>query len=251
MRIALVLLCAMALWPTGAARAEVMIFAPGSMAEALEAIAAEARGDGLALKVAGGHSPAQARQIAEGAPADIFVSADPQWVDFLAGKGLIVQSTRASLAATRLVVVAAPDSPIAYSARVGESLAAALGNGRLAVADPDSVPAGRFARQALQRLGAWDGVADRLALLPHVRGVVAMVERGEAPLGIGFASDVTGERKVKVITEFPSAAAPPVSYPLAVVSGHDRDEVRRAYDFLRGAEALAILKVRGFEGPPP
>ena len=235
----------------GAARAEVVVFGPGSMTEALEQVAAAAGQAGLAVKVVGGHSPAQARQIADGAPADIFVSADPAWMDFLDQKGLLVEASRTSLASTQLVLLAAAGSTMHYDARRGESLAAVLGEGRLAIADPDSVPAGRFARIALEKLDAWDAVAGRLALLPNVRAVVAMIERGEVPAGIGFANDVSPERHVRIVAAFPPEVAAPVSYPMAIIAGRDGAEIRKVYDFMRGPQGLAVLRRQGFSDPVP
>ncbi len=231
-------------------QAQVMVYGPGSMADVLEQIAASAAGAGLAVKVVSGHSPAQARQIVEGAPADIFISADSQWMDFLREKSLLAGGSEVPLAATRLVLVAGAGTPLRYDARPGESLAAALGDGRLAIADPDTIPAGRFARAALERLGAWDAVAGRLALLPNVRTVVAMVGRGEVPAGIGFASDVAGARNIRVVTEFPLHIAPPVAFPMAMIAGREGEEVRRVYDFIRGPRGMAALREHGFSEPP-
>lgn len=240
-------------WLTSAtaAQAQVMVYGPGSMAETLEQIAVSAARSGLAIKAVSGHSPAQARQIAEGAPADIFISADPVWMDHLRGKALLSEGSEAALASTRLVLIALAGNTRTYGAKPGESLVPLLGDGRLAIADPDTVPAGRFARAALEQLRAWDSVSGRLALLPNVRTVVAMVERGEVAVGIGFASDVSGQSKVRIVTEFPRSVAPPVSFPIAIIAGHDREDVRKAYDFIRGPGGLLVLRAGGFDEPQP
>lgn len=146
-----------------AAEADVMVFAPGAMAGAMEEIATAAGASGTMVKLAVGHSPAQARQIADGGPADLFISADPQWMAFLASKQLLAPGSPATLASTRLLLFAAADNPMAFSAQPGESLAAALGEGRLAIGDPDMMPAGRFARAALEKMGAWPSLQGRLA----------------------------------------------------------------------------------------
>jgi molybdate transport system substrate-binding protein len=239
----------LALWLPVAAAAEVRVFVPGALAPALEEIAAT--GDGPAFRVVSGHSPAQARQIAEGAPADLFISADLRWMDFLRDKGLLVPGSEARLAATHLVLIAPAGRPMVYGGQGGESLAAQLGDGRLAIGDPDSVPAGRFARAALDHLGAWEGVAGRLALLPDVRGVVAMVARGEVAAGIGFASEIGPDPAVRVVLDFPAEAAPAVVFPIAILTGHDDESVRRVYQRILGPQGWAVLRAHGFSDPGP
>jgi len=240
-----------AFWLTfaGMARAEVAVYVPGAMTEAMQAIADAADAADIPFTVVGGHSPAQARQIAEGAPADIFVSADPQWTEFLRGKGLLDQPSEAVLVSTRLVLITSTTATLTYHASPGESLAAQLDGGRLAVGDPETVPAGRFARQALTRLGSWNEVENRLAPLPNVRAVVAMVARGEVPAGIGYASDVAGEPSVRIAAVFPPEAAPPITFPIAIVAGHRNAEVTKVHAFIRGRAALTILRRHGFLTP--
>jgi molybdate transport system substrate-binding protein len=228
------------------AMAEVMVYAPGAMSDAMEDIRVAAKQADLDVKVVVGHSPAQARQIADGAPADIFISADSQWMDFLYDKALLAEGSLATLAWTRLVLVAPNDTPWTYAAQPGESLAAKLGDGRLAIPDPDMIPAGRYGRAALTKLGVWSELDGKLALLPHVRAVVAMIERGELPAGIAFAGDLQGTTRTRVVTVFPADVAPMVVFPLAVISGRQRPEVTKLYDFLRGPQGQAALKARGF-----
>ncbi|MDR3437913.1 molybdate ABC transporter substrate-binding protein [Telmatospirillum sp.] len=244
-------LAAAVLWmaSTVGASADVVVYAPGAMGEALEQVAAASGQAGKPFKLVVGHSPAQARQIADGAPADIFISADPQWMDFLTAKHLLAEEPPVSLASTRLVLVAPVGSAFAYAGRPGENLSAGIGEGKLAIADPDTMPAGRFARAALEKLGQWQALQGRLATLDHVRAVVAMVEHNEVPLGIGFASDVAGDPKVRLVTEFAPDVAPSLEFPLAVVAGHERDDVAAVAAFLKGPETLAILHARGFADP--
>lgn len=232
-----------------AAEAELVVYAPGSMNDAMEEVSAAAAKAGLAFKLVIGHSPAQARQIADGAPCDVFISADDQWTDFLAGKGLLASGGVAPLVSTHLVLIAPAGGSWSFAGQPGESLAQNLGEGRLALADPEMVPAGRFAKEALQRQGSWAGVADHLALAQNVRGVAALVERGEAPAGIAFASDVTGSGKLRVVYDFPASQAPAVQFPLAVIAGHQNDEVARLVAFLRGPQALGLLRAHGFSDP--
>jgi len=234
------------IWINGPARAEIIVYAPAALGEVLESLQPKAAAAGHAFKLVTGHSPAQAKGIEEGAPADIFISVDPQWTAYLDGKHLLVSDSIADFAATQLVMVAAADSSLRYDAKPGEVLAPLLAGGRLALSDPEMTPAGRFARSALEKLGQWQAVKDQLALQSNVRAVVAMVERGEVPLGIGYASDVARSPKVKVLAVFGPDAAAPVRFPLALVAGHDSPEARAVLMLLKGADAAAILKDRGF-----
>jgi len=243
----------MAVWLAlaGAAMAaEVRVYAPGALAEVMEQIA-RAEGGPPAFTVVGGHSPAQARQIDEGAPADIFISADTRWMEFLRERGRLAAGSEAPLAVTRLVLVAPEGAAFAYGFAPGESLAAALGGGRLAIGDPDTVPAGRFARLALERLGAWEALAGHLALLPHVRGVMAMVGRGEAAAGIGYETDLGVSGGVRLVGVFPPGVVPPVVFPIAVVAGHESPEVEEACRRILGPGGRAVLRAHGFADPAP
>ncbi|HVI51472.1 MAG TPA: molybdate ABC transporter substrate-binding protein [Candidatus Sulfotelmatobacter sp.] len=244
-----VVAAAFVLTAAASARAEVVVCGPGSMNDALAEVAEKAALAGLPFKAVIGHSPAQARQIAEGAPCDIFISADAQWMDFLQAKDFLAAGGAKALASTHLVLVVPVGSPLLFTGRPGESLALSMGEGRLAMADPDMVPAGRMAVSALQVQGSWPGVSGRLALTQNVRAVAALVERGEAPAGIAFSSDVAGDAKLRTAFDFSDGGAPPVRFPMAVIKGRDSPEVRRLYAYLSGAEALASLKVHGFSEP--
>lgn len=246
----LVALIAWAVLAGGPARAEVVVFAPGGMASTMEELAQAAAKAGTGFKLVVGHSPGQARQIVDGAPADLFISADPQWMAFLQARALLAEGP-STLASTRLLLIARADSRVSYAAQPGESLAAVLGDGRLAIGDPFMLPAGRFARAALEKLGVWASVENRLAPLPDVRAVVALVERGEAPAGICFAIDAVANPRIRVVAEFPPEVAPPVDFPMAILANHQRPEVTRLYDFLRGPESRAVLLAHGFSVPSP
>ena len=162
-------------------------------------------------------SSALARQIGSGAPADLFISADEPWMDDVAKRGLVRPGTRVSFLANRLVLVAPAGRPVRLTIARGFPIARALGKGRLAMADPDTVPAGKYGRAALTVLGVWPQVTDRVARAENVRAALALVERGEAPLGIVYATDAQASQAVRVVGTFPAARHPPFRYPLALL----------------------------------
>jgi molybdate transport system substrate-binding protein len=232
--------------PAGGAAAPVTVYAAASLAEALEAIGAayRARGGG-AVRFSFAASSQLARQIEAGADADLFISADEQWMDYLEARGLVARASRRSLLGNRLVLVAPADSKLVLTIAPGFPLAAALGDGRLACADPDSVPAGRYAREALTRLGVWQRVGPRLARAESVRGALALVARGETPLGIVYATDAAVDRRVRTVGVFPAETHAPIRYPLALT----RDATPRAAAFaayLEGPEARALFEKYAF-----
>ena len=190
-------------------------------------------------------SSALARQVEAGAPADLFVSADEQWMDALQGKGLLAPGTRADLVGNRLVVVA----PLAGPRHVpshGAALARIIGAGPLAMADPDNVPAGKYGKAALIRLGAWDGVAGHVVRAENVRAALALVERGAAPFGIVYATDARASAKVRIVGLFPATSHPSITYPVALLktaSSPDADPFRR---FLLSPAGRAIFARYGF-----
>lgn len=248
-RAAALMLAAAALAPA-ALRADPVAFAAASLKEALDAAAAafvrERGGPRPVLSYAA--SPALARQIEQGAPADLFVSADRDWMDHLERGGHLRAGTRTTLAANRLVLV----GPASGAAAVppiepGFALAAALGpGGRLAVGDVAAVPAGRYARAALESLGIWASVAGRLAQTENVRVALALVARGEAPLGIVYATDASAAQRVARVAAFPAASHARISYPFALVAGRDTPENRRLLDALQSPAALAVFARHGF-----
>lgn len=187
-----------------------------------------------------------AKQIVNGAPADIFVSANESWMDHLAKNGAIEPSSRRELLANRLVLVAPADTAWSVTIGPGFPLAAALGNGRLAMGDPDHVPAGIYGRQALGALGVWTAVADRLARAADVRAALVLVERGEAPAGIVYATDAAVTPKVRVVGVFPETSHPPIRYPAAIVAGRATPEVERFFAFLASEAAAAVYGKFGF-----
>ncbi|MEP6941426.1 MAG: molybdate ABC transporter substrate-binding protein [Betaproteobacteria bacterium] len=217
---ALMLLSSIALFASPTRAATVTVFAAASLREALDEQARqfEARtGDKVVVSYAG--SNALARQIESGAPADVFISADLEWMDYLDTRALLAPKSRIELLRNRLVLVAPADSNIVLPIGPGFPLAGALGSQRLALANPDSVPAGKYAKAALQALGVWDAVRGKLARTENVRAALVLVARGETPLGIVYATDAAAEPKVRVVGTFGEATHPPIVYAIAVVGG--------------------------------
>lgn len=223
-----------------------MVFAAASLGDALKQA-------GDAFHAKGGPAPvfsfaassALARQIEASGGADIFVSADRDWMDYLDNKGLTAHATRKDLLGNHLVLIAPAASGVRVTIAPHFDLLGALAGGRLAVADPDTVPAGKYARSALIALGVWNSVADRLAQAENVRVALAYVARGEAPLGIVYATDAMAEPKVKVLGRFPDDTHPPIVYPIALTRDA-RPEAKAFLDFLEGPEAAAIFAKAGF-----
>lgn len=237
----------------GAAAADFTVFAAASLTDVLPALAgAYAKTHGDTARFSFAASSALARQIEAGASADVFVSADEEWMDYAAQRKLIVADTRAVIAGNRLVLIGGADAkPVAVDAKL--PLAALLGDGRLAVGDPAHVPAGRYAQLALEKLGLWSTVKERLAPAESVRVALMYVVRGETPLGIVYATDVRGAEGIRVLGEFPADTHPPIHYPAAVLAAAAAPAAARAFvAWLSGPEANEIWRRYGFEaGPAP
>lgn len=191
-------------------------------------------------------SSALARQIESGAGADLFISADEAWMDALQAKGLVDPASRAILASNRLVLVAPRAQARSLDLASPQALEAALGDGRLAIADPDAVPAGRYGRAALIALGHWPRLETRLAPAENVRAAMALVERGVAPLGVVYATDAQASDKVAVVAVFPAETHPRILYPVARLARSDSREAEAFQGFLTSDEAEAIFAARGF-----
>lgn len=191
-------------------------------------------------------SSALARQIEAGAPADMFISADEEWMDYVAAKGLLRKGSRGAFLSNRLVLIAPVSSKTQLAIKRGFPLARALSEGRLAMADPDSVPAGRYGKAALTSLGVWNSVAGKLARAENVRAALALVERGEAPFGIVYATDARASRKVRVVGTFAADTHPPITYPLALLRRSTNREAERFRAFLLSREGKTIFARRGF-----
>jgi len=230
------------------AREPITVFAASSLQNALEAAAQLYRErSGRSVRFSFAASSVLARQIEQGAPAAIFASADEDWMDYLAQRGLIAADTRASLLGNRLVLVVPADSAARAELRPGFDLAALLGsNGRWVTGDPASVPVGRYAQQALTALGVWDFAQTRLVRAENVRVALAFVERGEAVAGVVYETDAALSKRVRIAGRFPEDSHAPIRYPFAVVARNDTPAAREFLRFLAGDEARAIWRGFGF-----
>lgn len=229
------------------ASSTVTVFAAASLKEALDAQAHRfASATGNRVVVAYGASSALAKQIEAGAPADIFVSADRAWMDDVAQHALVSPGTRADLLRNTLVLIAPSRSTSTLRVAPHFGLVAALGDDRLAMANPDSVPAGRYARRALEHLGVWKAVEPHVARTADVRGALALVSRGEAPFGIVYATDARADPGVKVIDTFAPDSHPPIVYPIAMLSGSKSPAAPSLLEYLRSAPARAVWEQYGF-----
>jgi molybdate transport system substrate-binding protein len=228
---------------------KITVFAAASLTDALNTIDAAYKGADVVASFAS--SSTLARQIEAGAPAQIFLSADTKWMDYLDKKGLIEPGTRHDVLGNRLALIAPSDST-AGSISIDRTLdwQHFLGkDGRLAVGDPDHVPAGIYAKEALTNLGAWDGLQPRLARAEDVRGALALVERGDAPLGIVYVTDARVSQHVKIVGVFPEATHSPIVYPFAIVKGAATPAVTAYFRFLNGPEARTVFNRYGFATP--
>jgi molybdate transport system substrate-binding protein len=224
----------------------ITVFAAASLTNVLQEL-----GDGftketaIPVRFSFAASSALARQIENGSPADIFFSADLEWMDYLQTRNLIQRDTRRDLLGNRLVLIAPADSKIKLTIEPHFPLAAALGKGRLASGDPDSVPVGRYAREALTTLGVWNDVADRMVRADSVRSALAFVDRGEAPLGIVYETDALIDKNVRVVDVFPANSHLPIVYPIALTSTAKPDAARFAA-YIRGPAGNVAFKAYGF-----
>lgn len=229
---------------------EITVYAAASMTDALEAVAAPLRAKGVAAKFSFGSSSTLARQIENGAPADVFVSADEEWMNYLAARNLIVPDSRKVFAGNDLVLIAPADKPAKIEISKSTDFPALLGaRGRIATGDPAHVPVGRYAKAALENLGLWNSVGSRIAGAENVRVALTLVERGEAPLGIVYGTDAKTSPRVAVVGIFPAGSYPPVTYPAAIVTKRDAKPARDFVAFLSSAEGKSILQRFGFSTP--
>jgi len=193
-----------------------------------------------------GASSALARQVEAGAPADLFVSADEPWMDAIAEKGLIRPGTRVSFLTNRLVLIAPVGSKGSLTIGRGFPLARALGAGRLAMADPDAVPAGKYGKAALTSLGVWPSISSKIAIGENVRAAMALVERGQAPYGIVYETDARASRAVRIVGIFPGGSHPLITYPLALLKTSVAPDAEAFRRFLLSPPARAIFRRHGF-----
>ncbi|MBX9758139.1 MAG: molybdate ABC transporter substrate-binding protein [Beijerinckiaceae bacterium] len=241
-------LCALAPNAAQAQGAGPVVFAAASLKNALDEVSAgfakDAGKPAPRLSYAG--SPALARQIEQGAPADVFISADTDWMDYLEGKRLIRNGARVDLLGNSIVLVAPAAARVDLAELTVASLARALGGGRLALADVKTVPAGRYAKASLEKLGLWDAVKDKLAQSENVRAALVFVARGEAPLGIVYSTDAAAEPRVRVVAALPRDSHPPIIYPAAVTSASTHPDAGSFLAYLAGPQASAAFVRHGF-----
>jgi molybdate transport system substrate-binding protein len=230
------------------AQEQITIFAAASLKNALDDTnAAFTKATGVKTTTSYAASSALAKQIEQGAPADVFISADLQWMDYLGERKLIKPDTRINLLGNKLVLIALADSKIANVA-IGQNfdIAKLAGSGRIAVADVNAIPAGRYAKAALEKLGAWAAAEPKLAQAENVRATLAFVARDETPIGIVYETDAKVEPKVKIVGAFPDGSYPPVTYPVAATATATKQSVSQYLLFLRTPAAKAIFERYGF-----
>jgi molybdate transport system substrate-binding protein len=231
-----------------AAQEALTIYAAASMRNALDDVnAAFTKATGVKVTASYEASSALARQIEQGAPADVFISADQRWMDYANEKKLIQPDTRVNLLGNKLVLIAPKDSKL-DNVRIGQGfdIAKLAGDGRIAVADVRAVPAGLYAKAALEKLGAWAAAEPKLAMAENVRATLAFVARGETPIGIVYETDAKVEPKVKIVGVFPDGSHPPVTYPVAATATSKNAATPRYLTFLRGNTAKAVFEKYGF-----
>ncbi len=230
------------------AQGSVVVFAAASLKNALDEIAATWSKDTgkPAPKLSYAASSALARQMEQGAPADMFISADLDWMDYAAGKNLVKADTRFNLLGNKIVLIAPKETKTATLAITGSDLAKALAGGRLSMANVDAVPAGKYGKAALEKLGAWNAVKDSIAQAENVRAALLLVARGEAPLGIVYSTDAAAEPGVTTVATFPDDSHAPIIYPAALTKDAKNADAKAFLDFLRSAKARTVFEKQGF-----
>ncbi len=241
-------------WAQGAAiplaQPDLIVLAASSLTDALNELgpaftAVTHRG----VKLSYAASSALARQVEAGAPADVFVSADTDWMDYLQMRNLIDAGSRRNVLGNRLVLISPADSTVTVRIAPHFALAKLLGEGRLATGNPDSVPVGKYAKIALTNLGVWNAVQDKIAAADNVRAALALVARGEAPLGIVYRTDALIEKKVRIVADFPASSHDPIVYP-AAATAHAHEGATDFVKFLGSPTAQAIFFRYGFDPAP-
>ena len=227
--------------------ADVTVFAAASLKEAMDEQAKTFEATtGNKVIVSYGASNSLAKQIEAGAPADIFISADLEWMDYLDQRRLLVPNTRFDLLLNTLVLIAPASSTSRLKIGPNFGLAAALGTEKLAMANPDSVPAGKYGKSALEKLGVWGSVEKQVARAENVRAALALVSRGEAPFGIVYRTDALAGKGVRIVDTFPPHSHPPIIYPAALLAASKSTPAKPLLDYLRSAPAQSVWEKYGF-----
>jgi molybdate transport system substrate-binding protein len=235
--------------PSAAGKATLVVFAAASLVDALDEVNKHFTAQThYEVKASYAASSVLARQIEAGAHADIFFSADREWMDYLDKRGLLRAGTRRDVLGNSLVLIAPTGSKVHLKIAPGFALVAALGEGRLAMADPESVPAGLYGKQALTKLGVWEHVKNRLAPAENVRAALAYVARGETPLGVVYQTDAQAEKRVRLVDAFPEDTHDPIVYPVAITQSA-QPQAATYLDFLASEAAQQVFMRGGFKPP--
>jgi molybdate transport system substrate-binding protein len=233
--------------PGAAAEEKVTVFAAASLKNALDDVNAAWKAEtGKEAAISYAASSALARQIEQGAPADIFVSADLDWMKYLSDKGLTREDSEVELLGNRIVLIAPSDSGAATAIAPGFDLAGLIGDSRLAIADVKAVPAGKYGKAALEELGGWSSVESKVAQAENVRAALKLVATGEAALGIVYATDAVAEPAVKVIGTFPEDSHPPIVYPAALTAESKNGDAAAFLRYMQSAKAKELFEAQGF-----
>jgi molybdate transport system substrate-binding protein len=249
---AALLVAGLAQTPARAQGGDVVVFAAASLKNALDAVNAQwLKETGRKASISYAASSALAKQIEQGAPAQMFISADLDWMDSLAKKNLIKPDTRSNLLGNRIVLVAPKDKAQAIEIKPGFDLAKVLGEGRLAMANVDVVPAGKYGKAALEKLGAWASVSGKVAQTENVRAALLLVSRGEAPAGIVYQTDAAADPNVKIIGTFPENTHPPIIYPIALTASANHPDAAAFLAYVKSGKAKPLFEAQGFTVLPP
>ncbi|MEO3997779.1 molybdate ABC transporter substrate-binding protein [Mesorhizobium sp. CAU 1732] len=233
--------------PSAVAQENVTVFAAASLKTALDEVnAAWKQETGKEATISYAASSALAKQIEEGAPADIFMSADLDWLAYLSEKNLTKKETETQLLGNRIVLVAPADSTVETKIAPDFDLASLLGDGRLAMANIDSVPAGKYGKASLEALGVWASVEAKVAQAENVRAALAFVSTGEAPLGIVYETDAAADPQVKTVDVFPDDTHPPIVYPVAELAESDAPDAAAFLEFVQSTTAKGLFEEQGF-----
>lgn len=226
---------------------DVLVFAAASLKNALDDIHTQYTKDtGKEVSISLAASSQLAKQIESGAPADIFISADLDWVDYLAQKNLIKPDTRKNLLGNELVLIAPKERNLDVAIAPGFDLAKLLGGGKLAMADTSAVPAGKYGKAALEKLGVWASVSGQMAQAENVRAALLLVARREAPLGIVYQTDAAAEPGVRIVGVFPADTHPPIIYPIALTAGSSNPDAPAFLAYMSSDKSRALFEKQGF-----
>lgn len=246
----LILILCLCLLGSGSRAAETTVFAAASLSDVLTEIGNAFNANSAdKVRFSFAASSTLAKQIEAGAPVALFFSADEDWMNYVEKLGLLAPGTRRDLLTNQLVLVEPADRHSQITIDKSFDLGGLLGSGRLAMGDPDSVPAGKYGKQALLSLGVWDTVKGRVAPADSVRSALALVERGEVPLGIVYATDAAAAKSVRVAAIFPEDSHKPIVYPLALLKAQDSATARAFFAFVQSALARAAFQRYGFTLP--